>query len=202
MKPIYYLAAVALLSLETTFVHAAPKKAATKTLQAKPKLIREVLGTTQLSGYEGQLKQTFTLGKNSPFNFTLNRVEYSISRVNVGTYAHFPKGDEKMLVLHLTVQNPRPRVLNFSANYLAISAVDANGVTRNYIGDIARETTAESVNIALNPGQKIEAYTAIPVAAFGAVPKLIVRSAYETQAPIVRYDLRGVAQKLAAPYAD
>jgi hypothetical protein len=40
------------------------------------------------------------------------------------------------------------------------------------------------------------------VAAFGAVPKLIVRPAYETEAPIVRYDLRNVAKKLPAPFSE
>jgi hypothetical protein len=137
-----------------------------------------------------------------PVNFTLNRLEYSVGRVNIGTNAHHPLGDEKMLVLHFTVQNPMKRNLNFSSSYLTFLAIDANGVTRPYLGDIAREVTAEPVRIELNPGQKVEAYTAIKVAAFGPVPKIIVRHAYETKAPIVRYDGRGAARKLVAPYVD
>ncbi|HEX8463630.1 MAG TPA: DUF4352 domain-containing protein [Abditibacterium sp.] len=199
-----YLAAFAMVATITPLASAAPKKNAPKTATktAQPKLIREVMGTTQLSGYEGKLGQTFTLGKDSPLNFTLNRLEYSVGRVNIGNYAHHPLGDEKMLILHFTVQNPTKRVTNFSASYLTFNAIDANGVTRNYLGDIAREVTAEPVQIALNPGQKIEAYTAIKVAAFGPVPKIIVRHAYETKAPILRYDGRGAAKKLTAPFGD
>ena len=107
-----------------------------------------------------------------------------------------------MLILHFTIQNPQPKPLNFGANYLIIKAIDSGGVTRDYVGDIARETTGEKLSMTLNPGQKVDAYTAIRVAAWGEVPKLIVSSWYERKAPIIRYDLRGKVQKLSAPFGD
>jgi hypothetical protein len=167
-----------------------------------PKLIREVLGTTQLQGYEGRVGETFTLGKNMPFNFTLRSAEYSVSRVNFGGTTYFPKGDEKMLVLRFTVQNPTSRVFNYTYSYIKFTAVDSTGVSREHVGDVAREVTNQTGTFPLNPGQKIDVYTTIRVAAFGAVPKLIVRPAYETEAPIVRYDLRNVAKKLPAPFSE
>ncbi|BCM93379.1 hypothetical protein IAD21_05270 [Abditibacteriota bacterium] len=181
---------------------AAPVKTKPAVAPKQPKLIREVLGTEQLQGYEGAFGETFTLGKDTPINFTMKSAEYTVGRANIGDAAHWPKGDEKLLVLHFSIQNPLKKPLNFSAGYLIFKAIDANGVTRDYVGDIAREVTGESLRIALNPGQKVEAYTAIRVAAYGEVPKLIVQNWYERQAPIVRYDLRGKVTKLTAPFGD
>ncbi|RYX81178.1 DUF4352 domain-containing protein [bacterium] len=204
-------ALIALFATGSSFVHAIPKKTALKAKTAAPKaapakptprLIREVMGTTQLVGYEGGLGQTFTLGKDMPFNFTLKSAEYTVNRLNVGTQTIFPKGDEKLLVLHFTAHNPTAKSFHFSSNYLSFIAIDSSGVTRKYINELAREVTSESVGLQLNPGQKIDAYTIIRVAAFGAVPKLIVGHIYETKAPIIRYDLRSIAKKLVAPYAD
>ncbi|HEX8465090.1 MAG TPA: DUF4352 domain-containing protein [Abditibacterium sp.] len=184
---------------------AAPRKAAKAKPAAKPKtrkLIKEVLGTEQLTGWEGALGEMFTLGTNPPFNFTLKNAAYSAGRVNIGEGSYWPKGDEKLLVLHFTVQNVKPTAMHFGAYYLNVKAVDSGGVTREYVRQIAREKTGESLSLSLNPGQKIDAYTVIPVAGWGEVPKLIVSSAYEPKSSIVRYDLRGKVAKLSAPFAE
>lgn len=199
---IYRVAPVLLVCAATSAVSAAPAKKPAARKAPAPRLIREVMGTQQLQGYEGALGQTFTIGKGTPLNFTLKKAEYSVGRVNIGTYSHLPKGDEKLLVLHYTIQNPRKQAFNYTPGYLVFKAVDANGVTRDSLADEAREVTGERVNFALQPGQKVEVYTALRVAAYGEVPKLIVQSYYEPKAPIVRYDLRGKASKLAAPFAD
>jgi hypothetical protein len=206
------LAAVFLSATHAAQVLAAPKKpakAVSKSKAAKPaakpkerKLIREVMGTEQIAGWEGALNEAFTIGTNPAVNFSLRRAEYSAGRVNIGGNAHIPKGDEKLLVLHFTIQNPQPKPLNFGGNYLIIRAVDSGGVTRDFVGDLAREVTGERLSLTLSPGQKVDGYTAVRVAAWGEVPKLIVQSWYDRKAPIVRYDLRGKVQKLAAPFAD
>jgi hypothetical protein len=105
-------------------------------------------------------------------------------------------------VLHFTIQNAKPTAMHFGPYYLNVKAIDSGGVTREYVRLIAREKTGESLSTTLNPGQKIDAYTVIPVAGWGEVPKLIVGNAYAPKAPIVRYDLRGKVAKLAAPFAD
>jgi hypothetical protein len=198
--------ALALLATSSIVMAAPAKKPATRKpaakAVAKPKLIREVMGTEQLVGYEGTLGQTFTIGKETAVNFTLRKAEYTVGRVNIGGYSHLPSGDEKFLVLHFTIHNPHKKPFTFSSSYLIIKAVDAQGVTRNALNDIAREVTAESVNFPLQPGQKVDVYTAIKVSAFGEVPKVIVQNNYDREAPIVRYDLRGKAGKLIAPFAD
>jgi hypothetical protein len=212
MKSLLTLTGVALI---TPLVLAAPKpttsKPSTKTPAKAPakapvkkpvKLIREVLGTEALTGYEGSLGETFTIGKEMPMNFTLKKAVYTVGRSNIGGYSQFPKGDEKLLILHFSIQNPRKTAFRISKSYINFKAVDSSGVTRTDVGDIARDVTGESMSYQLQPGQKVDGYTAIKVAAFGEVPKLIVQATYEPKAPIVRYDLRNKVGKLTEPYAE
>ncbi|HEX9995546.1 MAG TPA: DUF4352 domain-containing protein [Abditibacterium sp.] len=179
------------------------KPAAKAVAKAKTrKLIKEVMGTEQLTGWEGSLGEMFTLGTNPAFNFALKKAQYSAGRANIGISPYVAKADEKLLVLHFTIQNSQPRPMHFGSYYLSVKAVDSGGVTREYVRDIARENTGESISMTLNRGQKVDAYTVIPVAGWGEVPKLIVANAYTPKAPVVRYDLRGKVAKLAAPFAE
>ena len=206
---------LSLLALGTAAIFAqaapAPKKPAAKkpappaakpVAKPKPKLIHEVLGNEQLVGYEGQLGQMYTVGKDTALNVTLKKAEYSVKRINIGNYSYLPSGDEKFLVLHFAVHNPLKRAVNFTSGYLLFKAVDGSGVTRNALTDMGREVTNESVSYTLQPAQKVDVYAAVKVAAFGEVPKLIVQSRYDPEAPIVRYDLRGKVSKMAAPFGD
>jgi hypothetical protein len=61
-----------------------------------------------------------------------------------------------MLVLRFTVQNPTSRVFNYSYSYIKFTAVDSGGVTREHVGDVAREVTNQTGTFPLNPGQKID----------------------------------------------
>ncbi|SMB78247.1 hypothetical protein [Deinococcus hopiensis] len=73
-----------------------------------------VQGTKQLDGQNARLGQTFTLGKQSPLNFTLNSAEYSTDRVVIGSEIYYAKADEKLLVLRDTVQNPQKSAARYS----------------------------------------------------------------------------------------
>src|SRR5579871_6690364 len=66
-----------------------------------------VQGTAQLAGENGKIGVTYTLGKSSPYNFTLLDARYSASRVVIGGDTAMPKADEKLLVVDFTVQNPQ-----------------------------------------------------------------------------------------------
>jgi hypothetical protein len=89
------------------------------------------MGTEQLLGYEGRAGSDVTLGKDMPLNFTLRKVEYSAGRSNIGDYIAYPKGDEKLLIVRYTVQNPQNKPFNYSANYLTFRAVDARRDTQS-----------------------------------------------------------------------
>jgi hypothetical protein len=159
-----------------------------------------VLGTTQLPGDFGALGQTYTIGKSTPINFTLNKVEYSVAPISIGTNSWVPKKDQKVMVLHYTLHNPVPREQRYYWGDMSFTAVDANDVNHNYIQCVAREGSHEPLSVSLKPAQKLDVYAAILVPADGMVPKLMVER--ERGAPVIRYDLRGKAAPLTEPFAD
>ncbi|WP_337871455.1 hypothetical protein [Meiothermus sp.] len=96
----------------------------------------QVAGTTQLAGGEGEFGKTYTLGKSYPLNFTLRSAEYAVNRVTAGTSVYAPKANEKLLVLHYTVQNPTQREQNVtwsSFKFTVVDAKDFNHVFNNFL---------------------------------------------------------------------
>lgn len=162
--------------------------------------VNVVQGTTQLDGENAKVGQTFTLGVKNPLNFTLRGAEYVTSRFVVGKTVYVPKADEKLLLLHFTVHNPQQRDVRYYWADLNFTAVDALDRNREAITAVVREGTTESLAIQLKPAQKVDVVAAIRVPAAGVVPKLIVSR--EANAPVLRYDLRGVTKGLPAPFAD
>jgi hypothetical protein len=159
-----------------------------------------VLGTAQLPGDFGLFDQTYTIGKSSPLDFTLNSAEYTVGSVSIGNSTYTPRADEKLLVLHYTVHNPLPREQTYFWGEMTFSAVDSQDVTRRFVQAVAREGSTEPLHTQLKPAQKIDAYTVIVVPAAGPVPKLIVER--EWGAPAIRYDLGGKVKPLPDPFAD
>ncbi|MFC4453922.1 hypothetical protein [Deinococcus sonorensis] len=159
-----------------------------------------VQGTRQLDGQNARVGQTFTVGKGSPLNFTLRSAEYSAGRLVIGGNVYYPKADEKLLILHYTVQNPQKSTARYYWADLTFTAVDAQDRNHEFIQAVAREGTTEKLELELKPAQKVDVVTAILVPASGPVPKLIVQR--ESGAPVLRYDLRTQARPLPAPFAD
>ncbi|PYE55413.1 hypothetical protein [Deinococcus yavapaiensis] len=159
-----------------------------------------VLGTTQLDGQNAKVGQTFTVGKQSPLNFTLTSAEFSASRVTIGKTTIAPGKDEKLLIVRFTVHNPQPKDVRFDANAFTFTAVDAQDV--NHVAErfVARDGTAEEVAVNLKPAQKLAVLAVLKVPAKGVVPKLIVQR--EASAPVLRYDFAGGVKPLPAPFAD
>lgn len=157
-----------------------------------------------MAGDKGEFGQAYMLGvKNDELVFTLKSAEYSVHRMEIGNDAPqmaVPKGDEKLLVLHFSAQNPQKSDMDYfnSAAFL-ITAVDAKDV--NHVATFhGRDGSNEGFGLQLKPAQKIDVYTAIVVPASGPVPKLIVQRGEGT--PVLRYDLRGKVKPLTAPFAD
>jgi hypothetical protein len=160
---------------------------------------RVVQGTSQLKGDQGEFGLTYTLGKESPINFTLKSCEYLGERKWIGTDYYVPTGEEKLLVLHFTLQNPQPAERGVGWSVCSFTAVDASNTNREYPQNIGVESNQEVLNLNLKPAQKIDAYTVITVPAQGEVPKLIVKSQDQL---VIRYDLRKKVKGLSAPFAD
>lgn len=179
-------------------VAASAKKPAAATPPAGKQTI--VLGTQQLPGDFGQFGQTYTIGKDSPLNFTLNRAEYSAARFVAGDTTCAPEAGQKLLVLHFTVQNPRPQQQAFYGNSVTFTAVDRKDVNHEGVEHVSREGARDDVQVELKPGQKLDVQAVIVVPEDGVIPKLIVKR--QEGAPVIRYDLRGKVQPLPAPFAD
>ncbi|THF70907.1 hypothetical protein E7T06_04935 [Deinococcus sp. Arct2-2] len=159
---------------------------------------RVVQGTTELEGEVAKLGETFTLGKQSPLNFTLLKVEYSVGHVVIGNTVYSPKAAEKLLLLHFAVHNPQRRDVRYYWPDLKFTAVDAQDRNHPYAQAVARDGTTERLEINLKPAQKVNVLTVIRVPAGGGVPKLLV----QREAALLRYDLRGQVQPLPKAVAD
>lgn len=195
------LLATTSLTVPASFVQAAPaQKPKPKTTKPKPQpKPGGVLGMVPMAGVEGKLGQTYTIGTNDPINFTLTSAEYTLERVNIDTSVYAPSAEEKLLVLRYTVHNPNKTERRYYWNTVGFTAVDAMNQNREFVQNAGSRETGEALNINLKPAQKVEAYTVINVPAKGVVPKLIVKP---EDGGVIRYDLRGVAKPLSAPFAD
>ncbi len=160
---------------------------------------RVVQGTSQLKGDQGELGLTYTLGKESPINFTLKSCEYLAERKRIGADYYVPTAEEKLLVVHFTLQNPQPSERGVGWSVCSFTAVDATDTNREYPQNIGVESTQEALSLDLKPAQKLDAYTIITVPARGEVPKLIVKAQDQL---VIRYDLRKKVKGLAAPFGD
>lgn len=190
---------------------AAPKKHAAKAAPAKKPAPANkpaapagpvVLGTKQLPGEFGKLGVTYTIGSYSPINFTLRSAEYRVDRFVVGANSWGKEEDQKLLVLHYTVHNPTKNDLPYYWAGLDFTAVDSQDVNHKFLQAAIRDGDAKRapLNITLKPAQKLDVVTAIVLPAEGVAPKLIVQR--ETNAAVIRYDLRGKVKGIPAPYAD
>lgn len=179
-----------LLGLVVGVVHAAPAKA--------PADRPAVKGTTQLAGDNGQIGVTYTIGKSSPLNITLTDSEYTVVRISEGDVAIAPTGEEKLLVLRYTVQNPNSMETECDWGSLSFTAVDQSNNNHEATGILNAET-GQRLSIVLKPAQKVSAIAVFRVPAQGQVPKLIVERA--SGEPVLRYDLRGKVKPLPALFA-
>jgi len=161
-----------------------------------------VKGITQLAGDNARFGQTFTLNEATPVNVTLRGAEYAVTGLRFGDTTVFPKLEEKLLVVHYTLQNPNANELTINWATLRFTAVDAENMNYEYVEYVGEEQTKEKIGMALKPGQKIDVYTAIVVPASKAIPKLMV---LPPTGKVLRYDLNldeNTVKGLPAPYGD
>lgn len=159
-------------------------------------------GTAQLAGDNGELTKLFTLRKDDPLYFSLLKAEFTVNPVLVGDKLYSAKSDEKLLILHFTIQNPNKtdRFIRWdSLRFMVVDALNVNHACRADWGD---ELTHQPVQLSLKPAQKLAIYTVIPVPAAGEIPKLMVQSNQDDDGPVLRYDLRGKIAPLPVPIAD
>lgn len=76
-----------------------------------------VKGTKLLNGNQARLGVTYILGERDPINVTLNKLQYSVEPIRFGNSIITPKSNEKLLIIHYTLQNcvPSVRYVNWSS---------------------------------------------------------------------------------------
>ena len=156
-------------------------------------------GTTQMAGGWGELGKEYSIGGSDPMNFKLKSAEFTVGQVIVSDHIAWPGAGEKLLVLHYTIHNPQKGEESAAWSTFDISAVDASDQNHTFSQYVGQETNGQTLSMYLKPAQKVEAYTYIVVPAKGEIPKLIIKRGDN---PVVRYDLRGKAKSLSAPFAD
>jgi hypothetical protein len=163
--------------------------------------IQTTQATAQLAGGQGALNQMYSLGKDRPLNFTLKAVELSAVRQTLRT-TYIPKQNEKLVILRFSVQNPQKT--DFDLDYADFKFTLVDNKDRNYEVDsyLARDGETQEFSAALKPAQRVDVYMVHAVPADVSLPKLIVQRGGESNAPVIRYDLRGKVKGFTAPFAD
>ncbi len=157
-------------------------------------------GSVMLPGDNGELGKVYAMGKQSPLYFSLKSAEFTTGRVVIGEALYAPTAEQKLLVLHFTVQNPQKTDVFVRWDSLTMMVVDAMNVNHEMATGWGDKENKHDVGLSLKPAQTLAAYCAFYVPAKGGVPKLIVQA--EEGAPVLRYDLRGKVTPLKAPFAD
>jgi len=156
-------------------------------------------GTPQLPGPDGSFGAIYAMGKTNPLYFSLKSAEYTTVPLVIGDSIYAPTADEKLLVLHFTVQNPQKEDLFVRYDSLKMTGVDAADVNHEGIEDWGDADSHKSVSLNLKPAQRLSVYTALKVPAKGIVPKLIIQPG---DGPVLRFDLHGKVTGIPAPIAD
>ena len=155
-------------------------------------------GTDQMAGASAKLGVTYTLGVARPMNITLLSAEYSLEPMLVGQRLYTVDSSHKMLILHMTYQNPVPREQSVRWDTYEYTAVDAADQNSKGLAELASELDSTPVIAHMKPGQKMAVRALMMVPAVGEIPKLIIKA---SDGLVLRYDLTGKVKPLAAPYA-
>ncbi|MEN6520448.1 MAG: DUF4352 domain-containing protein [Armatimonadota bacterium] len=185
---------VLLLLCSSVAVFAAKAKAKPK---PAPKPAKAKAQSVMLAGDNGVFGTVYSIRKGYPIYFRLKSAEYTTDQMVIGDRLYAPKADEKLLVLHFTVQNPLKDEQYIRWDSLRFTAVDSMNINHEMGSDWGDEMNQGSLVMYLKPAQKADIYAGIMVSAKGIIPKLMVMSDYDGDGPILRYDLKNPKNAVA-----
>ena len=116
---------------------AAVKKKIVKPAPKKP-VAAPTAPTVQLAGDNGLFGNVFKIKKEGTLFFRLKSAEYTTEQVVMGDTLYVPTSEEKLLVLHLTIQNPSKSeqfVRWDSLNFTAVDSMNNNHEGNSDWGD-------------------------------------------------------------------
>lgn len=204
---------LAILILSMTLCVAMTASAAKPKPKPKPKPAPKKVAapSVQLAGDKGVFGTVYSLRKDTPLYFRLKSAEYTTDQIAMGDTLYVPKSDEKLLVLHFTVQNPQKteQFVRFdSLNFTAVDSANNNHDGNSDWGDDDAKDHAKMA-LSLKPAQTINVIAVVTVPAKSSIPKLMVLPG-ENNGPVLRYTLTPDATAppqnkvgaLKAPFAD
>ena len=160
-------------------------------------------GTPQMAGDNGALNQVYSLSKATPTYFRLVSAEFTASQVVIGNKLYAPTEDEKLLLLHFTVQNPdKVRELLARNDCLRITAYDDKNI--GYLAEKGWGDDANKQWVAMNlkPAQTVTCYACVRVPAKGPIVKLMIQPRADNDGPVLRYMFTDQIKPLGPPFAD
>ncbi len=166
-------------------------KAASRTAPTK--------GTAQLPGNAGKLGTKYQLGaKGNELHITLDKAALA-TRFATKDGLVLATPAQRLVVLHLTIQNPQPKEMSLNGSSFRINTVspDDQNLESNY--RLYHAQRLDSLDMRLKPAQKIQVIAVVPAVATGPINKIMVQR-HDANA-VLRYDLTGKVQKLANAYA-
>ncbi len=166
--------------------------AVVKRKPVKPLPKKPPVATVQLAGDNGVFGRVYSIGKASPLYIRMKSIEYTTEQVAMGSMMFVPKSDEKLMVLHFTVQNPQKAELfvrgDYSFRFTAVDGQNANHDAKWGWGnedDPLHPTFAMKMKVK----QTSNVYACIVVPAQNGVPKLMVLPPGNSDGPVLRYAL-------------
>lgn len=172
----------------------APKPAAKPSTAIKP--------AKPMPGQWAVLGKPYYLGTGGyTIVFTLKSVEFSGSRLYFGHTVVSPNKNEKLLVIHYSLQNPQKSEYSVNWATCRFTAVDSSDNNRESNVDVGQENNKENLGVNLKPAQKVDCYTYIKLPNDTQAPKLIVTPP-EDNAMVLRYDLHGKVKAIEPMFAD
>ena len=120
----------------------------------------------------------------------------------MGKQCFTANADEKLLVLHFTVQNPGQTERLVRYDSLRISAIDDMNISRLQKQAWGLEKTNELVAFTLAPNQETSLFCVIGVPAKGEPRNILVKSNRDNDGPDLSYEVNGHVPALLSPFVD
>jgi hypothetical protein len=168
-----------------------------------------VQSQSQLAGSDGKIGTLYSIGQRSPLAVNLASTEFSVMPVAIGANKLVPNGEQKLVIVRFSVQNPQKTDVEFSSRALRFTLSDEQSATTSPDPNagllfVAREGDVMPFQGNLKPAQKLNVYAVLVVSGAANINKLILQRAGEANAPVVRYAItpRGLSAPIAgaAPY--
>jgi hypothetical protein len=172
-----------------------------KNRHPKPRPVRAV--ESHKTAAPSIIGQIYTIaGDSGNLNFTLDSLELAADRYKLGDHDNeYPKVDEKLLVIHFTLENPGSTDVAVDGGSVRFLARDAERKLYADAPKAADENTGDLVGGNLPAGGKIDAVKVIHVPAKGPIVALKVTPGPVGVEPF-EFLLLGHVPKLSAPFAD